>query len=262
MNVTKVFLRLSSLAAAFAMSGVAFAQCPTAFSAWSASSVVGPAPGPVLTITPGAAMRSTTCGMQLTFGSTPSQRYVQDDTPEKETRYRARFFFDPNSAGLNVTGPNHRPVILRATVNDPTTPQGGAGADLVVLRLAKVAAPNDFRLFGFARVRNNVVDDQTPNAGVYRWKDSGGALGLPLVDGPNVIEFEITTGAAGNFKIWINANSEAAPTAQATVGDNSAWKGIDQVRLGSLSNIIPAVAVTGSLFFDEFESRRQTFIGN
>ncbi|MBN8728146.1 MAG: hypothetical protein J0H15_10675 [Xanthomonadales bacterium] len=81
------------------------------------------------------------------------------------------------------------------------------------------------------------------------------------------VEFDLSTASAsgasdGYFKLWIQNSNEAAPTSQK---DNLAnfGRGIDTVNLGLASPTRDYVAHFGGnkVGFDQFDSRRQTFIG-
>src|SRR5204862_5205006 len=59
--------------------------------AWSATA----GGGADLQVTGAAALDGTTAGLQVLVDDT-SGVYVEDDRPQDEDRYRARFYFDPN----------------------------------------------------------------------------------------------------------------------------------------------------------------------
>jgi hypothetical protein len=79
----------------------------------------------------------------------------------------------------------------------------------------------------------------------------------------NVVEFDLQIGAAGSIALWVNNNNEASPTVPAQTVDNAAAVGIDTAFLGLASpspQYVTAFAGT-AVGFDQFDSRRQTFIG-
>ena len=72
------------------------------FSAWSASVTNGGN----LSVSSNAAL-SGNYGMQATIRNATGM-YLRDDSPNAETRYRARFYFDPNSISMATGGTGKR----------------------------------------------------------------------------------------------------------------------------------------------------------
>lgn len=254
-------LKVALAGASFLASTGLLAQCATLPGAWGASSVIGtPADG--LSATIASAMRSTTCGLEVRSNPRPNRRFVQDDTPANELRYRARYFIDPNSTAYPTSGIERRSTVLRVqttSAGTPLGPQPVGFVDQIVMKLEQAAT--GYRLVGYARVGNGVLDDQTPAADVFRWTQ-GGVNGVPLLDAPNTVEIEYVLGATGSFRLWVNSPTEASPTISTASRNNALWAGVDQVRLGNVgagTNLSTALA---PYYIDEFESRRQTFIGN
>ena len=88
--------------------------------------------------------------------------YLTDDTPTAEPRYRARFYFDPNSIAM-VSGNAHYLFY------------GYSGASKVVLRV-------EFRFSsGKYQLRAALLDDGTT------WKNSAW---FTISDAPHVVEFD------------------------------------------------------------------------
>ena len=239
----------------------AFAQCATLPGAWGASSVIGtPADG--LSATTASAMRSTTCGLEVRSNPRPNRRFVQDDTPANELRYRARYFIDPNSVAFPIVGLERRSTVLRVQTTSNSTPLGPQPVgfvDQIVMKLER--SETGYRLVGFARVGNGTLDNQSPVADVFRWTQAS-VNGVALLDAPNVVELEYVLGATGSFKLWVNANVEGTPTISTAARDNASWAGVDQVRLGNVGAGTNLSVALAPYYVDEFESRRQTFIGN
>src|SRR6185295_8054005 len=80
---------------------------------WSSASTGGGG----LSVSGAAAMAGTSAGLEVSVNDT-SGVYVQDDTPNAENRYRARFYFDPNGFDPGEAQSHFRTRILIAF--DPT----------------------------------------------------------------------------------------------------------------------------------------------
>ena len=157
--------------------------------------------------------------------------YVTSDHPNAEPRYRARFYFDPNSITM-VNGDLHRIFY------------GYSGATKVVLRLDFRRSNNLYQL------RAGILTDGSA------WRNS---TWFTITDGPHSIEIDwraATSAGANNgiLTFWIDGVQKANLTAV----DNDTWR-IDRVRLGAVNGI--DTGTRGTYYFDAFESRRQTYIG-
>jgi hypothetical protein len=195
------------------------------FSAWT-SSVTN---NGNLSVSPGAAL-SGSYGLQATFNNTNPMN-VQTDSPNAEPRYRARFYFDPNSIPM-VSGDAH--IFF----------QGNAGTTTAVVR-------GSFRFSNSKyQVRFGLIND----GGTWlntSWFD--------ISDAPQPIEIDwgaATSAGANNgfLTLWINGVQKANLT-----GIDNDTRRIDRVLLGPRSAIDSGTQ--GTYFFDAFESRRQTYIG-
>jgi hypothetical protein len=198
------------------------------FSNWSAAST----DGGDLSVTGEAALDATAFGMQAVVDDTAGL-YAQDDTPDDEDRYRARFYFDANGFDPGTAFGRLRTRIFLAFEEGPTR-------RLIALVLRLVG--DQYSLM--ARVRQ---DDQSQ-------ADTGF---IPITPGPHVVEFDWQRASGpdavdGSFQLWIDGVS----VAQLTALDNSS--GIDFVRLGALS---VKTGAAGTMYWDAFESRRETYIG-
>jgi hypothetical protein len=157
--------------------------------------------------------------------------YVNDDSPQAEPRYRARFYFDPNSISM-ASGNNH--AIFYGYSADST----------VVLRIV-------FRFYlGSYQIRAALLN----SAGT--WKNSAWQT---ISDAPHSIEFDwraATTATATNgyLMLWIDGVQVANVTGSA----NNSWR-IDRVSLGTVTTVVNKTR--GNYFFDEFESRKESYIG-
>jgi parallel beta-helix repeat protein len=157
--------------------------------------------------------------------------YVSDDRPNAEPRYRARFYFDPNSIAM-ANGDTHN--IFR----------GFHGGSTVALRVV-------FAFSGGAyQIRAALVNDGSTFTDT-NW--------FTISDAPHAIELDwrAATGAGANnggLTLWIDGSQQADLT-----GIDNDTRRIDSVRLGALAGI--DTGTRGAYFFDAFDSRRGSYIG-
>ncbi len=160
--------------------------------------------------------------------------YVTDDNPNVEPRYRARFYFDPNSIPM-TSGDAH--YIFKGFL--------GTSTEVLRLEFGKSA--------GGYQIRAALLDDGTT------WVNTNW---YPLSDAINVIELDWRGATAvgannGGLTLWTNGIQQ-----QDLTGIDNDTRRIDRARLGALTGIdAGTISVTSSYFFDAFESRRQTYIG-
>jgi hypothetical protein len=161
--------------------------------------------------------------------------FVRDDTPSSEPRYRARFYFNPNS-------------ILMASGNAHFIFKGFAGTNSSSTELLRVELRSPSS--GVYEVRASLVNDSTS------W---GNTVWVPILNGWNAIELDWRAASGvgannGGLTLWINGQERGSTSPV----DNDTRR-IDFVRLGALNGI--DTATRGNYYFDAFESRRQTYIG-
>jgi hypothetical protein len=186
-----------------------------------------------LTPAAAAALNATAQGLQGLVDDTAGL-YVQDDSPTGENRYRARFYFDTNGFDPGEAQ-NHRRTRLFISFDEAPLRRVAA---VVLRRLGGVYA-----LMGRARLDDN------------RQADTGFTT---IADGEHFVELDWARSSGpdaedGSFQLWIDGTS----VAMLTDLDNS-LSAVDLVRLGALS---VKSGASGTLFWDEFESRRQSYIG-
>ena len=198
-------------------------------SAWS-SAVTG---GGDLSATADAAMDGTAFGMRAVLDDR-APLYVQDDSPENEARYRARFHLDPT--GL--------------------VPAGGARALRVPIFGVFEEGPQRRLVSIVLRLRNGqyAIEAQVSREGRVPVRTGF----LPIGAAPHSIEIDWHAASGpdasdGTFELWIDGASVSALT-----GLDTGASTVDLARLGAL-RVRPAAS--GTLDWDEFESRRQTYIG-
>ncbi len=157
---------------------------------------------------------------------------VIDDSPAGETRYRVRFYFDPNSIPM-VTGNAH--LLFQGFSGSGTT-------QVLQLELR-------FQATGY-EIRVLLVNDRKA------WTSTSW---IPLSDAPHALELDWHAATApgannGGLTFWIDGVQRADLT-----GVDNDTRRIDQVRLGAASGVDNGTR--GAYFFDAFESRRSTYIG-
>jgi hypothetical protein len=199
------------------------------FSAWS-SSATG---GGDLTVSPDAAAKLTTHGLSGAVNDTAAL-FVQDGSPRDEPRYRARFHFDTNGFDPGEAESHLRTRVFIVFEEAPTRRLAA-----IVLRRQDGA----YSLIGRAR-----LDDGT----------QADTAGLPIGDGEHFVEIDWRRSSGpdandGSFEMWI----DGTPMATLSNLDNS-LSAVDFVRLGALS---VKSGAAGTMYWDEFESRRGSYIG-
>jgi len=268
------------------MVGSAFAACPdptantnqgyaTPNGPWSAEVVTN---STIASGSPGLA--STNCKMVVAFTPTGgvvagnSTSFVQDQSPNNEQRYRARFYVDLSglTSAFSTAAASGETVLLMSA-NANTAPTGRSSS---VVKLFLVGgSPLAFRF----QVADSGAGGQTKTISVA----------VPTPAGVNRVEFDYNTypGATqqsvcesgstnGSFCAWVTAgataSTEASPTSKYNLVSNSfdangvtGWSGVKFANLGIFgpNNLLQGDATTNSssFAFDEFDSRRQTFIG-
>ena len=206
--------------------GSAVAGCPSSpVPPWTAVAALG---GTATIVAPGYA--GTACHLASTLtGDASSFATVEDDSPTAEPRYRAQFIINADGVNLGLVdaafifsgNSNNGPQVQLAVVGD------GSGGHLV----------------------SYFVPDTTAAGG----SDVGS---FPLTAGENHVEFDLDN--SGHFNLWVNNNVEATPTFATTTFDNGGAT-IETAFLG-LAGPTPGFS-TSAVGFDQFDSRRTTFIG-
>jgi hypothetical protein len=189
------------------------------FSAWSANSNNGGN----LSVSTSAALVSS-YGMQATFANT-TPMFVRDDTPAAETRYRARFYFHPNS-------------ITMAAGDTITVLQGLDAGGQVILAVQFNRSSKSYQLR--AQAYSSTLADHV-NTSYF-----------PITNAVHVIE--VDWGNDGHLTFWIDGVQKANLT-----GINNSLYSVETLRLGAPTMTI--TGTSGSFYIDAFESRRQTYIG-
>lgn len=233
--------------AAFGFTSSAFAQCPSSpVPPWSGQSALL---GSVAIQAGGYDGTSCKLASTLTGSAGSATAFVRDDTPANEPTYRAQFLVNAE----NLTGQNAL-QIARVFLATTATPPTGGNAALVTLSLAGAGANKTL----------NIATACSDNA-------SGVCVGAVTLNAANAVagthrvEIAYTRGGTGVGQLRVWANNTTEGTASLTIAaNNEAWGGVDQAALGlaSATAAFRSAQLNRAVFFDEFDSRRTTFIGN
>ncbi len=237
MKLKKTLIAVS--ATLFGTAALAGGTCDVSnLSAWTTSQN----PASKLNVTAPAAMGGTACGLEvetIAQANNAAKHFVQDSSPNFETRYRAAFCVDLNGLTLPDSGSNRRIKLHMAQCS------GCANTDVVQYKIQNNGGQYQLNTF----VRDSNV---------------GNTLNKSTIDIPNNapvrVEYDLDL-TAGTYKVWVDAASEGdTPVVNLSGLDTAAWPNITRARLGSMDKSFQVTA--GQTFYvDEFESRRQTFIG-
>lgn len=165
------------------------------------------------------------------------QAFVYDNTPNNETRYRARFYFDPNDVYLTPLVQNAHTIFRANYANYPSQ-----GTLIYYIELKQTQEGYHIR----SAARN----------------DSGGTSytqWYQIPNGPAAIETDWRKSTApgasnGSLLMWINGNQ----TGSIISIDNDTHR-VGSAALGAVEGVDSGAS--GSYCFDVFESRRETSIG-
>ncbi len=184
----------------------------------------------------GSLSAASTAALDGTFGlqaviNDLNSIYVTHNTPDALSQYRARFYLDPHSIQI-ADGDG---FYIFSGYSDSSNE-----ALRVELRV----------LQGVYQLRAALSDDD----GI--WTNSSW---IDVTDAPHLIEFNwsaatIVDANDGSFSLWIDEVQSASLT-----GINNDTLQIDEVSLGAVSGL--DVGTQGTLYFDAFESRRESYIG-
>lgn len=236
----------------------AFAACPTTITkgetpagAWDAVSVVGgnaviggaAANG----LIPAGGATTTSCRLdtKIVANAGSAGAFVRDDTPTNEPHYRARFYMNlDNLAGLNGTQPVR---VFSATTNTPAN----SVPEVVKLTVFGNAAGTS-KVLGITAANGTSTTSSTASL--------GSTTGWRRVE----VDFVKGTAGTGHVYIWIDGNVDTANPNTKVEVDNSAWGGVDSATLGlsTASAAYRTAQLNKVVGFDEFDSRRTSFVGN
>jgi RHS repeat-associated protein len=169
--------------------------------------------------------------MQMLIDNNNTSIYVIDWKPFEETRYRARFYFDPNSITM-ASGNAH--YLFYALNRD----------DVVVARVELQYASSSYQ------VRAAAVNDGST------WSTTAWTT---ISDAPHYLGIDWKASSAsgannGSLTFWVDGVQKGSFT---TIDNDT--RRVDKVHLGAVAGI--DTGTRGTYYFDAFESRRQTYIG-
>lgn len=223
---------------ALAFASSAFAQCPSSpVPPWSAA----PSFQGATEIVAGG-MAGTSCRLNSRINAGAGGiafAQVQDNTPAAEPRYRAQFL-------MNADALSNQALLANATVFSAASSVTGPA-----VRFTVFGDGAGGKFLGY------FVQNSAEASGV-----STGSVALAA--GENSIEFDLQVGASGSFTLWVNNGNEGSPTVPAIAVNNASAVGVDTAFLGlaAPSPQFVSAHAGANVGFDEFDSRRQTFIGN
>ncbi len=157
--------------------------------------------------------------------------YVTDDSPNAEARYRARFYFDPNS--ITMSRGNAHYIFY-----------GYTGISTIVLRVEFGRSSSGYQIR--AALRNDA--NGWTNTAWFAISDQAHFFEL---------DWRAATAAGasnGGLTLWIDGVQRANLT-----GVDNDTRRIDGIQLGAVDGIDSGTR--GTYYFDAFEARRVTYIG-
>ncbi len=156
--------------------------------------------------------------------------YVQDDSPDSETRYRTRFYIDTN--GMTMADGDVFTIFADGNADSP-----------LVIELG-------YTISNGYQIRTGIIDDSSSYS-YSSW--------YPIDDNWHAIEIDwnAATGVGlndGFLILWIDGSEKE------TVSNvDNDTKRVSQIRIGVVDGL--DVGASGTIYFDAFESRSITYIG-
>jgi hypothetical protein len=188
------------------------------FSAWNAGGGNRPQNRSVTT---GAALKGT-YGMRVTVNGTQTS-YVIDNSPANETRYNARFYFNPNGTNTGNSASTQQNIFQVMNT--------GGNTAIVVVQYQKVGTTY--------QVRAVVTRSGGTTATNWYTINNGQA---------NAIEIGWQSGNSTSFNFWVNGTLR-----QTLTGLNTSAYRVDAAQLGAITG---GTGFNGTEYFDAFVSTR------
>lgn len=223
--------------AAFGFASSAFAQCPDSPTPpWSSA----PSFQGATEIVEGG-YDGTSCRLNSTINAGAGGiafAQVQDDTPATEPRYRAQFM-------VNADALTNQALLANATIFSAASTATGPA-----VRFTVFGDGAGGRFLGYFVQNTNEASGFTSGS-------------VALDNGENRVEFDLQVGAPGSFTLWVNETDEASPSVPSVAVANATAVGIDTAFLGlaAPSPQFVTAHAGAAVGFDEFDSRRSSFIG-
>jgi len=185
----------------------------------------------------GTACGGGNCGYECTLDGNTSPAFVQDDSPQDETVYRACFRYDPSNLDPFAGSPGMIYIPIRATHQDSFK------ANFQIILTQKVNL-------------NRLSIRSVTNSGAVRFSNRINASGAnrycvtsTVSDTPGV--------ANGNVMMQVTDGPQAGQCVSTTdfsPGLNNSQVPVQNLLAGAVGNINPGIS--GPAYFDEFESYR------
>jgi hypothetical protein len=250
------------------MAGSAFAACTNttpfaAWSSWNGTSNLGAQFGGLTVAADG--LNNTACSMAASVtqspGSNGAQAVVYDNSPQKEQTYRFRFYIDPTNVVSGLSNFSSTYIFQASS----SANHGSISPTNRIVGFVLVGDGTNAILRPFAAC-TTAGSGATQNGNLCQ----AGQVNLPTpFSGTGVrVEGQVILGTAGTgvLNVWVGTNT-GTPNITVNV-DNAEWgtantDGVKQALLGILHTSGPfrSASVNKVVFFDEFDSRRQTAIG-
>ncbi|MBP1702616.1 MAG: hypothetical protein H6Q38_1723, partial [Chloroflexi bacterium] len=177
-----------------------------------------------------SAGRNSTCGMGVTIASSAAA-YVNDPSPNVENRFRARYYFNPNTLKLSKNG-------LLTIFNAYNT------SGLATITAQVRYTGNTYQL------RLGLLTD------AKKWSYTGWST-ISTAWHPIEFDWRASTAAGannGSLTFWL----DGAQVATVNAIDNDQQK-IDKIALGVISGMTSTTQ--GTSYYDDYESGRLSYIG-
>jgi hypothetical protein len=213
--------------------GSAVAGCPgSPVPPWTAVNALG---GTATIVAPGYATTACHLASALT-GDATAFATVEDDTPTAEPRYRAAFIINADTVSA---------MSAIAAVYVFTATSAAGGNPPISLSIVGDGAGNAFVSYNVPNGATNIVGS------------------LPLTAGENHVEFDLDNGSVSgtpHFSVWVNNNVDASPNFTSAITSTAV---VDTAFLGLAGGTPDYLANFNgtAVGFDQFDSRRSTFIG-
>ncbi len=151
--------------------------------------------------------------------------YVQDDTPNSETVYRARFYINPAGVTMGASdilevfdGYNNGTVVFKVQLQEPTA--------------------------GTYKVRAGLLD----NSGAWTYTGWYTLSPAAIQNGWSAVEINYQALANnGSIQLWLNGTSQESLTQISGVNINNDARTVTEVRLGAQAVV---TTTRGTLYFD------------
>ena len=151
--------------------------------------------------------------------------YVRDDSPVAEPRYRARFYFNPNSIAMNS---GYYTYLLQG--------HDGTGRVILFVQFARSSTGYQVRIRAY-------------DTGLATYVNTA-----YVVLSNAVHSLEVDWANDGHVSWWLDGTQQAGLT-----GINNSTQTMESIRLGA--PYMAGTGLSGSYYIDDFESHKQTYIG-